>query len=451
MATVADNQLDLWLTGRQWRQVRDALAPLSASDIASSLTAQRPAHRIFILKLLEPALAARVLALLAEPVQRQLLEEMADFEMLALLKIMPSDDRARLMSLLPDHQEQALLSALPLHMRRSLQTMRACSPGSVGRLLDTRVLLLRPDWSAHWALMEARRQAGQSGLMDQLFVVDEQRRLLGMLSLHSLVMADESASVADLMRAEPPCLTRNTPAIDAVRIVQHYDLVALPVLDDHGKLLGQVTVDDLLDVAEDADTASLHRLSGITALGSGLLHMAARRLYRHRIGWLLVLLVAGVAGSGLLAQYAPLLQNSLLIIAFLPLVIDCGGNAGAQAAIITVRALATGDVSQKDARWLLVQELRTALMLAATVAAAALLLGMFRGDMQLATVVGTTVFAVVLIGSILGVALPLMLRRAGLDPAIASAPLVSSLTDIIGIGIYLALLFHIHAGGGIGG
>jgi magnesium transporter len=222
-------------------------------------------------------------------------------------------------------------------------------------------------------------------------------------------------------------------------LVQHYDLDAIPVVDSEGVLLGTVTLDDVMDVAVEEVTEDFHKMGSLGAFHLSLREARPSLLYRKRAGWLVLLVVVNVFSGAAIAYFEETIQAVIALVFFLPLIIDSGGNAGAQASTLMVRALATGDVRLRDWARLFGKELAVALALGITMGFAVWGLGVWRGGSEVGIVVALSMVLVVVMGSLLGMLLPFVLSYLKLDPATASAPLITSLADIGGILIYFAV------------
>lgn len=225
----------------------------------------------------------------------------------------------------------------------------------------------------------------------------------------------------------------------AVETVQHYDLNALPVVDSDGVLLGTVTLDDVMDVAELEATEDFQKVGGVGVLNFSMRSARPSLLYRRRVGWLVLLVAINVIGGGIIAYYEETLEAAIALAFFLPLIVDSGGNAGTQSATLMIRALATGDVRMRDWAVLLGKELSVALALGITMALAVWGIGIWRGGTEVGIVVAMAMCLVVVFGSLVGMLLPFVLGKLRLDPATASAPLVTSIADVVGILIYFSI------------
>ncbi|RFA33908.1 hypothetical protein CAL65_16280 [Alkalilimnicola ehrlichii] len=290
----------------------------------------------FLLKMLPQEKAAQVMSQLKPPYQTWLVEDLANYQTSALLEDMPADDRTALLGALDASSIDALIAPLPEPEQARARRLLAYPPRSIGRLADPDCLRLRPEWSVAKALQEVRRQAARLAMTNVVFVEDADGRFLGALRLKRLVLAEPASQVGSLLQGPPIFIRADADRERGVQMVRHYDLEALPIVDDEARLLGMATVDDLLDVAEQASTEDFQKLGGVGLLGLRLRDAGIGLLYRKRIGWLLLLIVVGAIGSSVIAQFEASLQAMLVLVTFLPLVVDSGGNAGAQAATLAV-------------------------------------------------------------------------------------------------------------------
>ncbi|MCC5976069.1 MAG: magnesium transporter [Rubellimicrobium sp.] len=270
-------------------------------------------------------------------------------------------------------------------------------------------------------------------------MLDSDRRLVGTVSLRDLIVARDDFTVEQVTRRKPPFVLASDDRDVAVQMIRRYDLLALPVLDHDGRLAGIVTYDDAMDTAHEAETESFHKTSAVTGLGTNMLQATVGLLYRKRVPWLVILVFGNIFSGAGIAYFEDTIAAYVALVFFLPLLVDSGGNAGSQSATLMVRALATGDVKLTDWGRMLGREMLVAGALGLTMAAAVSVIGLWRGGPEIALVVSLTMMLIVVMGSLLGMSMPFLLSRFRLDPAAASAPLITSLADAIGVVIYFGM------------
>lgn len=241
------------------------------------------------------------------------------------------------------------------------------------------------------------------------------------------------------MTTEPVSVHADAPQEEAARLISRYDLLALPVINGGDKLVGIVTYDDAMDVAEEEATEDIHKSATVGKLESGLRAASPLSLYRSRVSWLVVLVFANIFTGASIAYFEDTIATHLALLFFMPLLVASAGNAGSQSATLMVRGLATGDVTGKDWFRLFAKEVLVAGALGLTMAIAVMTVGILRAGIDIAIVVALTMMIVVLVGSLIGLGLPFLLAKFGCDPATASTPLITTIADVCGVLIYFAI------------
>ena len=431
--------LEAILEERDWARARDFLHQLPVQDIAKLLPEISPTHRLLLLKLLPKAESTEVFSYLGSDCQDEIIKDLTEREILDLLKGMEPDDRTALLADLPAEMLRRMLEMLPPQERRKTQTLLGFPEESVGRLMTPNYIAVRPDWSVSRSLAHIRSRHQQAETISVIYVTDPHGKLLDTLALRRFVLAEPEQQVAEIMDHQFTSIEAMEDREKAVDLVQHYDLSALPVVDGDGMLLGTLTLDDVMDVAEEEVTEDFHKMGSVGTLQPSLRDASPYLLYRKRIGWLVLLVFMNLFGGAAIAHYEATIEAVIALVFFLPLVIASGGNAGAQASTLMVRALATGDVRAGDWGRMLAKELSVSLALGLTMALAVAGIGVYRGGSEVGLVVALGMAAVVIFGSLIGMLLPFILDRLKIDPATSSAPLITSLADIVGITVYFSI------------
>lgn len=350
---------------------------------------------------------------------------------------MPADERTDLFKRLDQEQQDRLLPALAHGEREDIRKLSAYQEGTAGALMTSDYAMLRADMNVGQALYTLRQEAPDAETIYQSYVVDEQRRLKGVISLRSLILADTSEKITDLMTTTVVSGEVQEDQEDIARKITRYDLIALPIVDEQGALVGIVTHDDAMDVVSEEATDDFHKSAGVTTSVGNLKDATIGLLYRKRVFWLVLLVFGNLFSGAGIAHFEDIIAANLVLVFFLPLLVDSGGNAGSQSSTLMVRAMATGEVVMKDWFKLLGREARVALLLGCTMAAAVSLLGYIRGDSMVALVLALSMVTIVMVGCVIGMSLPFILSKFKLDPASASAPLITSVCDASGVVIYL--------------
>ena len=430
--------LDLVESGRL-NDVREFLAMQPAPEIAELLTALEDKDRVLLFRLLPRHLADEVFSLLELPFHDLLLKNMAQEEVRQVLSGLSPDDRTALFEELPARVTKGLLGLLNDQDRKQTLTLLSYPEGSVGRLMTDRYVTVEPGWTAAQALAHLRQVGTDSETMTMIYIVDEKGRLTDDLRLRKIILAAPETPIADLLDGHYASLHSLQDREEAVQIFRKYDLYALPVVDSDGVLLGIVTVDDILDVAEQEATEDFHKLATVSPLQISFKDATLGLLFRKRIGWLIGLVIVNIFTGMGIKMFEDTIVAVAALVALMPLLIGSGGNAGAQAATLVVRAIATGEIGSEDWWKLLLREIGVSTAIGLAMSCAAFFLGWALGDLRVALVVALSMTTVVIAGSLMGTVLPMLLNNLKLDPATASVPLITSMADILGVLIYFSI------------
>lgn len=426
---------------REWKKLREELKKFDPAEIAELIeTFRREGDDIIIFRLLPREMARETFFRLSYDKQEELLEGLADRKHLLaeLLNDLAPDDRTALFEELPGHVTQRLLQLLSPEERRISIQLLGYPENSIGRLMTPDYVAVKPGMTIGQALDHIRHFGKDSETLNVVYVVDKSWKLIDEIRLREILLADPDQTIADLMDTRFISLNVLDDQETAISVFHDYDRVALPVINAEGVLLGIVTFDDMMDVEEEEATEDFHKFGSIQNLIFNPVKARIILLYKKRILWLVVLVFMNVFSGAALASFGNIIESMVSLIFFLPLLIGSGGNAGAQSATLMIRALATGDVELKDWFRLMGKELLVALLLGITMALAVGLVASFRSP-QIIAVVGLSMIFTVVVGSVLGLSLPFVFTLLKLDPATASAPLITSLADISGVFIYFSI------------
>jgi magnesium transporter len=431
-------EIEELLHAKNWGVLREALELWPAPELSDLLLSLPKSDRVLFYRALPRALAAEVFSHLEPANQDELLRDLTDEETRHLLANLLPDDRTHLLEELPGQVTQRMLNLLSPQDLREARWLLGYPEESVGRLMTPDYVAVRQDWTVDQALRHVRRAGKRSETVNRIYVVDAEWRLVDDIELRRFILAEPETRVSEIMDHSYASLSAFAEREEAVRVIRRYDQVALPVLDSAGVLVGIVTVDDLLDVAEEEATEDFHRVGSVEPIRTKILETPIRILFQRRIGWLLVLVFVNMFTVAVLNSYEEMIQTITALAMFLPLMIGSAGNAGSQSSTLMVRAIALGDVSTSDWVRVLGRELTVATSLGLVMGAVASLPGLAVGGRDVAVVVALTMVLVVTLGSVIGMSLPFLLDRLNMDPATASAPLVTSIADIAGVIVYFS-------------
>jgi magnesium transporter len=419
--------------------LRDFFDAHEPADIAAFLEHLPPSEALAAMRHVDVRDQAMIFGYLDPACQTKVARLTGRRDLAAIVSAMSHDERADVFKRLDAEAQEALLPGLAQAEREDLRKLAAYSEGTVGSVMTSDYATLSSTARAAEAIEALRLQAPDSETIYQSYIIDRDRRLVGSISLRELLLAPPRESVAEIMDPNPVHIRAEAPREEAANLIARYDLLALPVINGGDRLVGIITHDDAMDVQQEEATTDFHKVGTVQRLATGVREASIFMLYRARIVWLILLVFGNIFSGAGIAAFEDTIQAYVALVFFLPLLIDSGGNAGSQAATLMVRALATGDVRTGDWTSMLGREVLVAALLGLTMALAVSTIGLYRGGPEIALVVAASMVVIVVVGSVIGMSLPFILSRFRLDPATASAPLVTSIADASGVLIYFAL------------
>ncbi|HJR64602.1 MAG TPA: magnesium transporter [Gemmatimonadaceae bacterium] len=414
----------------------EELHPANLADIAEALPPERVTQ---LLAALPPDRAADVLEYLSDELRTETLEAMTPALAAKVVSEMTPDDRVDALEELGEERADAILSSISTEARGETERLLSYPPETAGGIMTTEFVSVSEEALVEDALSSVRAVAriGKREAMYSIYATDASGSVKGVLSLRELLAAPEGSRISDIAWTDVITVPATADREEVARLTSKYDLVAVPVVDDAGRILGVVTVDDVIDAIVEEQTEDVQRLGAMQPLDEPYFQASFWSIARKRGGWLILLFVAEMFTGTAMRHYEATVAGTLALVFFVPLIISSGGNSGSQSATLITRALAVGDVELRDWLRVLWREMGQGLALGAFLGAIGFARALLWGQSSdLATVVALTLLAVVITGTIVGAALPLVFTRVGLDPAIASSPFVSSFVDIAGILLY---------------
>lgn len=420
------------------RRVHRLVNSMHPAEIASLLESLPPAQREVVWDLVDSELEGDVLVELNEEVRADLIRDMEAEDLVAAAESLELDDLADLLGDLPEHVHQQVLRSMDSRDRERLHAVLAYEPDSAGGLMNTDTVSVRPDVTLETVLRYLRMRGDVPDNTDSLFVVNRHDRYLGTLDLARLLTEDPERTVGEVMDAEVPGIKPETPASEVASLFEDRDLLSAAVVDAGGRLLGRITVDDVVDVIRDEAEHSVMSMAGLTDefdMFAGVTQSARRRGV-----WLGVNLATAFIAARVVGLFEATIEQIVALAVLMPVVASMGGVAGTQSLTLMVRGLALGQIERSNAAWLLKKEVAVGLLLglcAATVVGTAAFLWFH--DWRLASVIFAAMVINLCAAALAGVLVPLALRRFGVDPAVAGGVVVTTVTDVIGFASLLGL------------
>jgi magnesium transporter len=448
MARDSETDLERIIRDRDLSVLREMLERWAPADLASLIESKNIDDQIVVFRILPRELAAAVFEYLDLEAQERLLRAMAQEEVATLLNDMAPDDRTLLLDELPASVTKQLLALLTPEEREIAVSLLGYPEGSIGRLVTPDYIRVRQDWTVERVLDHIRKHGQDSETLSTIYVVDERGMLIDDIPIRSLLLSSPDTLVSDLMDGRYVALRATDDQETAIAVFRREDLTALPVTDTAGVLIGIVTVDDVLDVAEAEATEDIQKIGGMEALDEPYMRISFARMIKKRASWLVILFLGEMLTATAMGYFEKEIERAVVLTLFVPLIISSGGNSGSQAATLVIRALALGEVSVGDWWRVMRREILSGVALGSLLGTIGFLrvsLWSFVSNVYgehwfgVGLTVGLALIGIVLWGTLVGSMLPFVLRRAGLDPATSSAPFVATLVDVTGLVIYFSI------------
>src|SRR4051794_20361947 len=430
------------IEARDFGALRELFREWPPADLAEVIADMDENDRVIIFRVLPHALAADAFEYLGLDAQQQLLRAMAHEQVVAILNEMSPDDRTALLEEMPSAAARQLIKVLTPQERRIAQALLGYPEDSVGRLMTPDFIAIHDNWTVKEVLDHIREFGQDSETLNVIYVVDERGKLIDDLRMREFLLRPLDTRVSDFREATFVGLSVTQSQEEALNAFRKYDRAALPVTDSNDVLVGIVTSDDMLDVAEEEATEDIQKFGGMEAVDEPYMRIPLLTMVRKRAGWLIVLFLGEMLTASAMSYYEGEIAKAVVLALFLPLIISSGGNSGSQASMLIIRAMALGEVTLRDWFRVMRKEILSGLLLGVVLG----IIGFMRVAvwaqfssiygphwMLVALTVGFALVGVVLWGSISGSMLPFVLRRVGADPATSSAPFVATLVDVTGL------------------
>ncbi len=419
--------------------IQSFVASYQPADLAELLFDLSPDDRIRLVEGVEPLYGARLVRSLEYEEQRELVLSLPLKSQARLLGAMPLDDLVDLLATFPPGEIEGILALIP-NEAESVRGLMQYSETSAGGIMTSDFIALPCDTTVEETLDHLRTLQPDTETAFYIYVTDTRGALVGVVSLRQLVIAQPHVALADVVTGDVVSVPADMHQEMVARLFERYGFLALPVINGLGHPIGVITVDDVIDVIQEETSEDIARMGGLEPLEEGYLSARVSRLVRKRLGWLLVLFAAQSVTGNILSLYEETLATITVLAIFIPLLIGTGGNAGAQASTLVVRAMAIGEVRFQDVFNVILRESFVGLLLGGVMALVAFFWSQIFGTgFAIGLTVGLTVLAIVILASCMGASLPILARKLGLDPAVASAPLVTTVADASGLFIYFTV------------
>ncbi len=437
------------IEARDFTGLRSAMEDLQAPDLAELIDDLPDEDEAIVFRILPRPVAAEVFEYLSLDAQEKLLKSLAQEQVAEILNAMAPDDRTALLEELPGEVTKRLLSLLTPQELTVAKQLLGYPEDSVGRIMTPDYLAIREDWTVQQVLDHVRKFGRDSETLNVLYVIDDRGRLVDDLRVREFLLSPLEKHVSDLMDRDFTALKAMDDQEIAVDAFKKYDRMALPVTDTGGSLVGIVTVDDVLDIAEEEATEDIQKIGGMQALEEPYMDVDFFQMVQKRAGWMVILFLGETLTILAMGGFMGELEKAIYLSMFVPLIISSGGNSGSQAATLVIRAMALGEVTLRDWWRVMRREILSGLSMGALLSIVGYILVCIRlsfieeiafvNVLLLGLTVALTLVGVVMWGTLTGSMLPFVLKSLGFDPAASSAPFVATLVDVVGILIYFGV------------
>jgi len=437
-------EIEELLRNKNYKELKDAIINWEPADIAELLDDLEKEEAISILLMLPKNLQVEVFSELDAETQKKIIGSLKDEEIKTIISGLAPDDRTSLFEEIAPTLTRKLLDFLSPSERREALTLLGYPKNSVGRLMTPDYVAIKPEWTIKRAIEHIRKYGKDAETINMIYVVDDDFRLIDDIPLRRIILAEPEQKIKEILDFQFISISPYEDQERAIEIMKKYNLVALPVTDNDNYLLGIVTIDDIIDVMEEEQTEDITKISGIhpTPVGLELItkikEIPLIKLYKSRILWLLILLFMNLFTGGIIQALQETIAKYVVLVTFLPVIIDTAGNAGSQSVTLVIRAMALKTVEIKDWFYLLLRELSVAFLLGITMGIGISFIGIIRSNsIKISLVVAFAMILNVIAGCLIGILLPFIFAKFKKDPATASTPLITTIADIMGTGIYL--------------
>lgn len=434
-------KLRLLADSRQLRELREALSNLPAVDVAQFLGELKPETALLVYRTLPKEQASEVFSELDSDLQQVIIGSITDAELGEIMEDLYVDDAVDLLEELPANVVKRVLRSARPETRALINQFLQYPENSAGSLMTAEFTDLRAEMTVMQAIEHIRRTGEDRETIYTCYVIDSVRRLEGVVTVKDLLLAPDGMLVRDLMNRDVISVSTREDQEVAARLMNKYDYLSLPVVDDENRLVGIITVDDAMDVMQEEATEDIEVMGALHPSERPYLKTGVFALAKNRIGWLLVLMISGMLTGGILGKYEAAFASMPLLVTFIPMLTDTGGNAGSQSGTLIIRGLAVGEITGQDLPAVVWKELRVAVLVGVILSAVNFLrlIITYPGNEMVALTVALTMFFTVLMAKTIGGVLPLAARALHADPAIMASPLITTIVDALSLVIYFSI------------
>ncbi len=430
--------VELLLEQKKYVTIRDVFSTMQAADIAALFDALDDSKLPLLFRLLPKELAAETFVEMDEEAQELLIQGFSDTELKEVVDELYVDDMVDIVEEMPANVVKRILRSADSETRKAINEILKYPDDSAGSIMTTEYVTLRPNMTVEDAIKRIRRTGLDKETIYTSYVISDNRKLVGLLSMRTLLLSDDDDVVKDIMETNVISVKTLDDQEEVANYFKKYDFLAMPVVDNEYRLVGIVTVDDAIDVMEDEVTEDMEMMAAITPTDKPYLKTGVFETWYKRIPWLLLLMISATFTGMIITGFEEALASQVILTAFIPMLMDTGGNSGSQASVTVIRGISLDEIQFKDIFRVVWKEARVALLCGATLALANFvkLMVFDRVSMEIAMVVCMTLVITVLCAKIIGCVLPMLAKKIGFDPAVMASPFITTAVDAISLMVY---------------
>lgn len=433
-----DELLKELIENKKYLQVRNELIEMNIVDIAQILEELDKEKLLILFRILPKEIAAGVFTYISNELQQYIIESITDKETSNIMDKLFLDDTVDLLEEMPSNVVKKVLKNTDEETRKLINQFLNYPEESAGSIMTIEFVDLKKHMTVKEALIHIKATGVDKETINNCYVIDKERKLEGVLSIRKLILSETDTVIDDIMSTDVLYANTLDDQEKIASLFKKYDLTTLPVVDNENRLVGIVTIDDIVDIIDEENTEDLHKMAAMEPLEDQYLKTNAFVLAKHRIVWLLILMISATFTGNIIKKYEEVLQSAVVLMAFIPMLMDTGGNSGAQSSTLIIRGMALGEIHPSDALKVLFKELKVSLITGSTLALVNFVRLRFfeRTEYLVAITVCISLFFTVIIAKLVGGLLPMLAKKVRLDPAIMAGPLITTMVDAMALTIY---------------
>ncbi len=442
------NKINELLENKLYMEARREIAEMNPVDIAALIEEFPENERTKIFRLLPKSLAADVFSYLPIELEQDIIVALSDKEAGHILDNLNADDAADLIDEMPANVVKRLLANADPETRRAINHLLQYPDDSAGSIMTVEFMDLKESYTVEQSLRKIRMEGIDKETINTCYILNPHRRLLGAISLRRLLLSDPVEKMSNIMEDHVISVSTRTDQEEVAQLFQKYDFTSIPVVDSENRLVGIITVDDIVDILQQEATEDIEKMAAITPTDKPYMKTGIFETWKKRIPWLLILMISATFTGRIISHYEAALASYVVLTAFIPMLMDTGGNAGSQASVSIIRGLSLNEIDYSDTLKIILKELLVGMLIGATLAAANFvkLLIIDRVSVTIAMVVCMTLVVTVIFAKLVGCSLPILAKRLGFDPAVMASPFITTIVDALSLMMYFkiaGMILHI--------